>query len=202
MTVDGRRPPPRERILLTASELFSTHGLRGVGIDRIIAESGVAKSTMYVHFPSKDELAAAYLRRTDVSWRDKLRAAAEAAGEDPADQLVGLFDAVSTAYLEHGFHGCPFINAAAESDPGSAPHAVTVAHKQAVRSWVRDLATAAGARDPERLALQLTLLIDGTLAAGKLEQDPAMPIAARAAAAELVEQSCGPRSGRSRRPPR
>lgn len=193
MAQDDRRPPPRERILATASELFSAHGLRGVGVDRIIAESGVAKSTMYVHFPSKDELAAAYLRRTDTSWRGKLRAAAEAAGDDPADQLVGLFDAVATAYTEHGFHGCPFINAAAESEAGTAPHAVTVAHKQAVRAWVRDLATAAGARDPERLALQLTLLVDGTLAAGKLEQDPAMPVAARAAAGELVAQACGPR---------
>lgn len=193
MAPDDRRPPPRERILATASELFSAHGLRGVGIDRIIAESGVAKSTMYVHFPSKDELAAAYLRRTDTSWRGKLRAAAQAAGDDPAEQLVGLFDAVATAYTEHGFHGCPFINAAAESESGTAPHSVTVAHKQAVRAWVRDLATAAGARDPERLALQLTLLIDGTLAAGKLEQDPAMPMAARAAAGELVAQACGPR---------
>jgi AcrR family transcriptional regulator len=193
MAQDDRRPPPRERILATASELFSAHGLRGVGVDRIIAESGVAKSTMYVHFPSKDELAAAYLRRTDTSWRGKLRAAAEAAGDDPADRLVGLFDAVATAYTEHGFHGCPFINAAAESEAGTAPHAVTVAHKQAVRAWVRDLATAAGARDPERLALQLTLLVDGTLAAGKLEQDPAMPMAARAAAGELVAQACGPR---------
>lgn len=193
MAQDDRRPPPRERILATASELFSAHGLRGVGVDRIIAESGVAKSTMYVHFPSKDELAAAYLRRTDTSWRGKLRAAAEAAGDNPADQLVGLFDAVATAYTEHGFHGCPFINAAAESEAGTAPHAVTVAHKQAVRAWVRDLATAAGARDPERLALQLTLLVDGTLAAGKLEQDPAMPVAARAAAGELVAQACGPR---------
>ncbi|MFG1807876.1 TetR/AcrR family transcriptional regulator [Streptomyces sp. NPDC049040] len=190
MTAETLRPPPRERILATASALFSAHGLRGVGVDRIIAESAVAKSTMYAHFPSKDDLAAAYLRRTDTSWRTKLRAAAEAAGEDPADQLVGLFDAVATAFTQHGFHGCPFINAAAESEAGSAPHAVTVAHKQAVRAWVRDLATAAGASDPERLALQLTLLVDGTLAAGKLEQDPAMPAGARAAAEALVERAC------------
>lgn len=190
MTAETLRPPPRERILATASALFSAHGLRGVGVDRIIAESAVAKSTMYAHFPSKDDLAAAYLRRTDTSWRTKLRAAAEAAGEDPADQLVGLFDAVATAFTQHGFHGCPFINAAAESEAGSVPHAVTVAHKQAVRAWVRDLATAAGASDPERLALQLTLLVDGTLAAGKLEQDPAMPAGARAAAEALVERAC------------
>lgn len=190
MPATTKRLPARERILTTAEELFSAHGLRGVGVDRIIADSGVAKSTLYVHFPSKDELAAAYLRRTDDSWRGKLRAAALAAGDSPRDQLVGLFDAVTASYERHGFHGCPFINAAAESEPGSLPHTVTVEHKRAVRAWVRDLAEAAGAADPAQLALQLTLLVDGALAAGKLEQDPAMPAAAKEAARFAVEYSC------------
>ncbi|MFC1431669.1 TetR/AcrR family transcriptional regulator [Streptacidiphilus sp. N1-3] len=190
MTTTRGTLPARERILLTAAELFAAHGLRGVGVDRIIAESGVAKSTLYVHFPSKDDLAVEYLRRTDASWRGKLQSAARKAGERPSDQLVGLFDAVATAYRQHGFHGCPFINAAAESEPGSPAHQVTVDHKRAVRSWVRDLAASAGAADPDQLALQLTLLIDGTLAAGKLEQDRAMPLAARAAARGLVETAC------------
>ncbi|WP_326607179.1 TetR/AcrR family transcriptional regulator [Streptomyces sp. NBC_01799] len=192
MPATAKRLTARERILTTAEELFSAHGLRGVGVDRIIADSGVAKSTLYVHFPSKDELAAAYLRRTDDSWRGKLRAAALAAGDSPRDQLVGLFDAVTASYERHGFHGCPFINAAAESEPGSLPHTVTVEHKRAVRAWVRDLAEAAGADDPDQLALQLTLLVDGALAAGKLEQDPAMPAAAKAAARFAVGRSCPP----------
>ncbi|MFD9127883.1 TetR/AcrR family transcriptional regulator [Kitasatospora sp. NPDC059571] len=190
MAVTTKRVPARERILSTACELFAEHGLRGVGVDRIIAESGVAKSTLYVHFPSKDELAAAYLRRTDDSWRGRLRAAALAAGDDPREQLVGLFDAVDDAFRRHGFHGCPFINAAAESEPGSLPHTVTVEHKRAVRAWVRGLAEAAGAADPDGLARQLTLLVDGTLAAGKLEQDPELPAAAAGAARALVERFC------------
>ncbi|MGW3600723.1 TetR/AcrR family transcriptional regulator [Streptomyces sp. NPDC005167] len=192
MPATAKRLPARERILTTAEELFSAHGLRGVGVDRIIADSDVAKSTLYVHFPSKDELAAAYLRRTDDSWRGKLRAAALAAGDSPREQLVGLFDAITASYERHGFHGCPFINAAAESEPGSLPHTVTVEHKRAVRAWVRDLAEVAGAADPDQLALQLTLLVDGALAAGKLEQDPAMPAAAKEAARFAVEHSCPP----------
>ncbi|MGI5142509.1 MULTISPECIES: TetR/AcrR family transcriptional regulator [unclassified Streptomyces] len=190
MPATVKRPPARERILATAGDLFEAHGLRGVGVDRIIADSGVAKATLYAHFPSKDELAAEYLRRTDESWRGKLRRAALAAGSDPRDQLVGLFDAVAESYGRHGFHGCPFINAAAESEPGSAPHAVTVEHKATIRTWVRGLAEGAGARDADELALQLSLLIDGTLAAGKLEQNPAMPVAAKAAARALVDQAC------------
>ena len=177
-----KRLPARERILTTAEELSASHGLRGVGIDRIIAESGVAKSTLYVHFPSEDEFAAEYLRRTDVSWRGKLRAA----GDDPRERLVGLFDAVADAFTGHGFHGCPFINAAAESEPGSLPNAVTVEHKRTVRAWVRDLSEAAGAADRD----ELTQLVDGTLAAGKLEQHPAMSAAAKAAVRALVERSC------------
>ncbi|MEU4173347.1 TetR/AcrR family transcriptional regulator [Streptomyces sp. NPDC026665] len=188
MTGTVKRIPARERILDTASELFAAHGLRGVGVDRIIAQSGVAKATLYAHFPSKDELAAAYLRQTDDSWRGKLRRAALAAGDDPREQLIGLFDAVSDAYHRHGFHGCPFINAAAESESGSAPNIETAKHKMRVRAWVRGMAEAAGAPDPDELALQITLLIDGTLAAGKLEQNPAMPAAAKAAAQALVEQ--------------
>ncbi|MFD5569956.1 TetR/AcrR family transcriptional regulator [Streptomyces cadmiisoli] len=184
-----KRPPARQRILDTASELFREHGLRGVGVDRIIDQSGVAKATLYAHFPSKDELAAEYLRRTDDSWRGKLRAAALAAGDDPRQQLVGMFDAVAASYRRHGFHGCPFINAAAESEPGTAAHTVTVEHKQLVREWVHGLAEAAGAPQPHALALQLTLLIDGTLAAGRLEQNEAMPAAAKAAARVLVEQA-------------
>ncbi|MFB9252462.1 TetR/AcrR family transcriptional regulator [Sphaerisporangium melleum] len=190
MPATAKRLPARERILATAGELFGAHGLRGVGVDRIIAESKVAKATLYVHFPSKDELAAAYLRRTDESWRGKLRRAALAAGDDPREQMVGLFDAVAESYERHGFHGCPFINAAAESEPGSLPYEVTVEHKRAVRAWVGELAAAAGATDPGALALQLTLLVDGTLAAGKLEQDPAMPQAAKAAARALVQAAC------------
>ena len=182
--------PARDRILTTADDLFREHGLRGVGIDRIIAESGVAKSTLYAHFPSKDELAEAYLRQADERWRGLLRQAAIAVGSNPKDQLIGMFDAVSDAFLRHGFYGCTFINAATESEPGSRAQAATIEHKRTVREWVRFLAEAAEARDPAGLAIQLTLLIDGTLAAGKLEQDPAMPAAAKLAARALVEQAC------------
>ena len=82
MTAGHRRPPSvaRARILDTATRLFYARGLRAVGVDTIIAESGVAKATFYKYFPAKDDLIAAYLDRVDEMWSGQLHAAAEAAG--------------------------------------------------------------------------------------------------------------------------
>jgi AcrR family transcriptional regulator len=176
----------RDRILETAFRLFYARGIRAVGVDLIIAESGVAKATFYKHFPSKDELVLAYLDKVDGVWTGQLRTAAEAAGPDPADQLVGLFDALGTACGRDGYRGCAFINAAAEAMPGTPVHDRTVTHKKAVLAWLHDLAARAGAADTEALARSLTLLLDGGLADGALAADPAAAAAAKQTARQLV----------------
>ena len=180
----------RDRILQTAFALFYARGIRGVGVDTIIAESDVAKATLYHHFPSKDELALAYLDQADAAWQGALRAAAQAAGPEPRDQLVGMFDALAATCRRDGYHGCAFINTAAEVPPGSPLHVRTVAHKQAVRDWVRDLSRQAGAATPDDLANGLTLILDGALSAGVLDADPAVPDAAAQAARALVDAHC------------
>lgn len=176
----------RERLLDTAFALFYARGIRAVGIDLIIAESGVAKATLYKHFPAKDDLAVAYLDKVDGLWTGQLRAAAAAAGPRKADQLVGMFDALGSACRREGYRGCAFINAAAESQPGTPVHDRTVAHKTSILAWVRDLAEAAGARDPASLARALTLLLDGGLASGSLDASPEVPEVAKASARVLV----------------
>ncbi|BFU43682.1 TetR/AcrR family transcriptional regulator [Krasilnikovia sp. MM14-A1004] len=186
--------PARQRILDTAFRLFYAHGPRGVGVDTVIAESGVAKATLYKHFPRKDDLVLAYLDTVDQTWFGQLRAAARAAGADPRDQLVAMFDALDSACRRDGYHGCAFINTAAESAAGTDVHARTVEHKTVVRAWVADLARRAHAAEPELLARQLTLLLDGGLAAGVLDADPAAPAAARVAARTLVDAACPPAS--------
>jgi AcrR family transcriptional regulator len=183
--------PARERILDTAFRLFYARGIKAVGVDLIIAESGVAKATFYKHFPAKDELVVAYLDRVDEIWTAQLHAAAEAAGPEPADQLVGLFDALTSSCRRDGYRGCAFINAAAETMPGTPVHERTVAHKQAVLAWVRDLAAQAGARDPDALARALTLLLDGGLASGALDADPAAAVSAASSARVLVSAHTG-----------
>lgn len=187
-TATSPRPSAaRERILDTAFALFYARGIRAVGVDLIIAESGVAKATFYKHFPAKDDLVVAYLGKVDGVWSGQLHEAAAAAGEDPADQLVGLFDALGTACRREGYRGCAFINAAAESQPGTPVHDRTVAHKDAVRVWVQGLAEQAGAPDPGGLARSLTLLLDGGLASGALDASPDAPQAAKASARALVD---------------
>ena len=182
--------PARRRILDTALRLFYARGPRGVGVDTVIAESGVAKATFYKHFPRKDDLVLAYLDEIDQLWFGQLRAAARSAGDDPKEQLVGMFDALVTACRRQGYHGCAFINTAAEVDADTDVHARTVEHKAVVRAWVADLAHRAGARDPQLLARQLTLLIDGGLASGILDADPSAAVAAKQAARALIDMTC------------
>ena len=178
-----------ERILDTAFRLFYRHGIRGVGIDTVIAESGVAKATLYKHFPRKDDLVLAYLDKADLAWRDTLERAADVAGDDPRARLIGLFDAVAASCRSDGYHGCAFINTAAEATMGTDVHRRTVEHKAAVRAWVREMASAAGAADPDGLALALTVLLDGALAAGVLDANPQTAAAAKDAARTLVAAS-------------
>jgi AcrR family transcriptional regulator len=182
----------RERILGTALRLFYAHGPGGVGVDTIIAQSRVAKATFYKHFRRKDDLTLAYLDCVDREWTASLRSAAGAAGADPRDQLVAMFDALHSACRREGYHGCAFINTAAEAAAGSEVHARTVEHKRVVRAWVGDLARQAGAADPDLLARQLTVLLDGGLAAGVLDADAAVPLAAKSAASALVHDACPP----------
>lgn len=183
------RGTARERILATAFRLFYANGLRGVGVDTIVAQSGVAKATLYKHFASKDDLALAYLDQVDTVWQGQLRAAAEAAGPAPAAQLVGLFDALSTACRRDGYRGCPFINAAAESAAGTPIHDRTLRHKREVRSWIHDLATAAGAANAVGLARALTVLLDGGLADGVLEASAETPRSVKTTARMLVDSA-------------
>jgi AcrR family transcriptional regulator len=182
---------PRDRILDAAFRLFYARGIRAVGVDLIIAESDVAKATFYRYFPAKDDLVVAYLDRVDGVWSGQLHDAAEAAGPDLADELVGLFDALGTACRRDGYRGCAFLNAAAEAVPGSPVHDRTVAHKAAVLDWVTGLAADAGAPDPRGLARSLTLLLDGGLASGALDADPEAAVRAAQSARVLVDAALG-----------
>src|SRR6202790_4318254 len=100
----------RERIVRTAYELFRAHGFSAVGVDRIVAESNVAKTTLYHHFRSKDELLIAVLERHEEVWTGWLEREAEAAHGAPGASLVALFAALDRWFEHEGYEGCLFIN--------------------------------------------------------------------------------------------
>jgi AcrR family transcriptional regulator len=163
----------RERILETASELFFRHGIRAVGIDTIIARSGVAKMSLYRHFASKDELVVAYLEwrnKTYWEWWDEVLARHSG---DPRAQLKGLIAGIAERISNRSFRGCAFLNSASEfptpADGSEHPaHAVSLAHKTELRRRLLDLATALAPRDAEQLADQFLLLFNGAYATAPL----------------------------------
>jgi AcrR family transcriptional regulator len=168
MSGSEEKRPVRQRILDTASGMFYRDGVRAVGIDAIIARSGVAKMSLYRNFPSKDALVAAWLEdRNAFFWRRWDHSEASRAG-DPRGQLEAILDMVAATVSRPRWRGCPFLNTGTEFPaPAHPAHAVILAHKRAVRTRLRTLAAAAAARDPDLLAQQLQLLIDGAYAIGQ-----------------------------------
>jgi AcrR family transcriptional regulator len=173
------KPTMNERILETADRLFYLKGIRAIGVDTIAAEVGISKRTLYNHFPSKDALISAYLERRFVQPRDSSRS--------PVEQILGTFDSLERRFASKDFRGCPFVNAVAEVGPENrSVRKIAVAFKESRRLWFRDLLVQIGVADPEGLATQLVLLVDGSIAQDLVRDDPAMARAAKAAAKMLL----------------
>jgi AcrR family transcriptional regulator len=159
----------RDKILLTASELFYREGIRAVGVDTIVEKSGVAKTSLYRWFPSKDALVAAFLEDQDRrfwQWWDKVLARHPGA---PHDQLRALLAGMVKRIGSPQFRGCPFMNTAAEfADADHPGRLVARANRQELRRRLTDLATRLEARDPASLANQLVLLVNGAYAGAQV----------------------------------
>lgn len=154
----------RDHLVETALDLFYRNGFHATGIDRILAEAGVAKMTLYKHFRSKDDLILAVLRLRDERFREWFRASVEGRARSPRKRLMTIFDVLEEWFSAAGFQGDMFINAAAEyGDPAHPVHVAAAEHKAAMHRYFLNLASAAGARDPDALANQLALLVDGAI---------------------------------------
>jgi AcrR family transcriptional regulator len=177
----SKKPGMKERILETADRLFYLKGIRAIGVDTIAAEIGISKRTLYNHFPSKDALISAYLARRFVQPRTS--------DKSPVEQILGTFDSLERRFSAKDFRGCPFVNAVAEMGPSDrSVKKIAVAFKESRRVWFRDLLIQIGVSDPEGLATQLVLLVDGSIAQD-LVRDPGMARAAKEAARVLLESA-------------
>ncbi|MFJ8440170.1 TetR/AcrR family transcriptional regulator [Kitasatospora griseola] len=185
----------RARLLDTAEQLFYAEGIRAVGVERILAESGVGRASFYRHFAGKDELVVAVLTRRDQQWREWLAGRVDALGGRP----LAVFDALAERFARADFRGCAFINTMVETaDPDSPAHQVAAGHKQQVVAYVAALLAAAGRPEPEsaELARRIVLLMDGAIVTALREGTAAPAAEARAIAAALLADPCAETAGR------
>lgn len=177
----------RERLVAAAERLFYAEGIRAVGVERLLAESGVGRASFYRHFPSKNDLVLAMLRGYDQRFREWLAKALAEAADAPAT----LFDALAERFDDAAFQGCASIRTMIEFVDSDDPlHRAAVAHKDAVLADLDAWLAAAGRADHATLAEEFLLLIDGAIVSTLREPGPAAALRAkRIASALLAAQS-------------
>jgi len=179
-----------DRLLSAATHLFCKNGINATGIDAIIDEAGTAKTTLYKLFGSKTNLVHAVLESEGKQWREWFIGAIEAGGGEPQAKLARIFPALKSWFGEERFYGCPFINAVAEHDKDQKQfRAIALKHKKVVLAHIEKLAAEMGAAEPETLAHQLALLIDGAIVAAMVSRNPAVADTAGLAAGSLLAPS-------------
>jgi len=180
----------RQRLIDTAHGLFYAHGFHAIGLDRILAEVGVTKTTFYNHFESKDDLIIAVLRHHDERDRAALAEQINAiAGGDARAQLLAFFDVMGAWFGEPNFRGCMFINAASAYPSAHDPiHKVAASHFEQLRAYVRGLSIAAGAEFPDDLSRKFMVLVTGAVVERHTSLNPEAARTARSAAEMLLER--------------
>ena len=178
----------RERILDTAYELFSRRAIHDVGVDEVIQHAGVAKATLYRHFPSKDDLVIAFLEAREERWTLAwVEAEARRRGSTPEEQLLAIFELFDEWFHRDDFEACSFINVLLEMGPAHPVGQASVRHLASIRSVVGRLAEEAGLRDPESFARSWHILMKGSIVAAA-EGDAEAAKRARSMGGLLLEQ--------------
>lgn len=176
----------RRRLLDTATRLFYQAGIHAVGIDRIIAEAGVAKATFYNHFPSKDHLVVAYLEEIDRLGRAAVAALPK---EPPRKMISAIMERISEAVVAGGWRGCPFLNAAAEyPDPASPVRQAINARRMWYHGSLQYLLAEDGDPTPSVTASLLVALSDGLLESAYLDDAESVPALVGEAVARLLDR--------------
>jgi AcrR family transcriptional regulator len=182
----------RQRILETADRLFYQEGIRAVGIDRIIAEAGVAKMTLYAHFPSKDDLILAVLKHREEGVLEFFRAAMGRYAKKAKNPLRAFFAALKELFESPGFRGCPFINAAGELADATHPGREFVrGQKQRFGAFLRGLVEEAVGKTGATVAPAVGLLVEGAIVTAVIQGSSDAADVARDAALKLVAEAKG-----------
>lgn len=177
----------REKILETASTLFYHQGVRAVGVDLIVKEAGVAKTSLYRHFGTKDDLIAAFLEREDRDFWGQWDSVTALSGGDPKEELLAQLAWVGARAGRPGYRGCPQINVAAEFPEADHPaRRVATAHKQELRRRLTTIAQALDVREPHELGGQLAVLVNGAFVSSPIFDTGEAPSLLQQAAEVLI----------------
>lgn len=179
----------RDRLIDKALDLFYQHGFHAIGIDRVIKEVGVTKTTLYNHFDCKDDLILAVVQKRDAWWRKTFRGEIRRrGGTDPIAQLRAVFDVLQYWFGTPDFHGCLFINAACEfPSPHDLAHQAAKANVDAIRAIIAELAEQAGFAQSGEFARQLNLLIEGAIVTEVIDRDGKAAETAKQVAHALIQ---------------
>jgi AcrR family transcriptional regulator len=159
----------RDRILRTASTLFYQRGVRAVGVDLVVDEAGVAKTSLYRHFRTKDDLIAAFLEREDEDFWNGWNRFTELHKTDALAELEAHLDWIAERVGRPNYRGCPQLNVAAEFPDSDHPaRRVASAHKQELRRRLKGIAERLRVKRPDELAGQLSLLINGAFVSSQV----------------------------------
>ncbi len=150
-----------------AYNLFSRQGTRAVGVDAVIGAAGVAKMTLYRNFASKDDLILAFLQRRENVWTHGwVQAESWRRGHTPAERLLAIFEIFGEWFARPDYEGCPFVTTMLEvTNPESPVRQASVQHLANIRSYVCELAAAAGVENPDPFARQWHILMKGSIIA-------------------------------------
>lgn len=184
------RPNKRDELVRKALEVFYRDGFHATGMDKLVVETGVSKTSMYKHFRTKEELILAALRLRDEIFRNWFLRRVEELADTPAGKLIAGFDALAEWFEEDNYRGCMFIKAGAEYQETDHPiHAQAAEHKRLLLEHFTTLARAAGARDPEVLGCQIMLLKEGAIVTSSLLNNCAPAEDAKQAAQILLDNA-------------
>ncbi|MEY3884800.1 MAG: hypothetical protein RIS87_575 [Pseudomonadota bacterium] len=180
----------RERILATATNLFESRGIQASGVDTIIAEAGIAKATLYKHFPSKNLLITAYLREKSDKFYQWLSSSQLSKKTNSLEILISLCELVEQWILTPEFHGLPFHIASVEfPDPDHPINQYSAVLAVELQGYLSKIAATAGAKDAEALGQQLTILFEGAALVERLSPGSGAATSAKNAAIMLIRAS-------------
>ncbi|WP_164659605.1 TetR/AcrR family transcriptional regulator [Tropicibacter sp. Alg240-R139] len=184
------RPSKKDELVSKALEVFYRDGFHATGMDKLVVETGVSKTSMYKHFRTKEELILAALDLRDTNFRTWFLTRVAELADTPEGQLIAGFDALAEWFEEDNYRGCMFIKACSEFQEVDHPiHQQAARHKQILLDHLTGLAQAAGAKDPDCLGSQMLLLKEGAIVSSVLISSGAPARDAKAAAQVLLDSA-------------